>query len=237
MFPAMWPHGSRTVLIVPRDATSRALDADFLRQANIRLLSRPDVDQALKTARRSRPALIVREIDPADRHVGFYRRLKSDPETAAIPLIIVAAADCPGLEDLVDSDTILRTPLDRQAYFDAVRRFVRLPQRRHRRHPINLRVTYRVADRCGQAFTRNLSMYGALLKTDRLVPDRTRISVTFHIPGESEETGCEAVVHRTTASPAGTPGLAIEFVGLCGAAANRLRAFIDHQCVGVASGR
>lgn len=237
MFAPMWPSGSRTVLLVPRDAASTHLDADFLHQPNIRLLIRRDVEGALDAARRVHPTLIVREIDPSDRQADFYRRLKAERETAAIPLIIVATSDCSGLDDLVDSDAILRTPLNRQAYFDAVRRFVKLPQRRHRRHQINLRVTFHGDGLTGQAFTRDLSMTGALLKTDRLVPDGARVSVTLHIPGEPE-TGCEALVHRSNAAPGlRSSGLAIEFVGLTPEASGRLEAFIAGESAVAVVGR
>jgi CheY-like chemotaxis protein len=82
------------------------------------------------------------------------------------------------------------------------------------RQPVNLRFRYRIGDEAGQAFTRDLSEFGAFVKTDRVLAPDTRMSVCFCIPGRPEEIRCRAVVRRSvpmTTCPRQLAGFAIVF--------------------------
>ena len=128
-------------------------------------------------------------------------------------------------------DALLDKPLVRREYFDVVRRFVPLPKRRTQRAAVNLRFTYRLEGRKGQAFTRDISQNGAYLKSDRPAVLGARMDVEFNLPGMWDPLKCSANVRsspqrNTHHAPA---GFGIEFEGMSDEDADRLEAFIEHH--------
>jgi CheY-like chemotaxis protein len=228
----MWPRSSRTVLIVSENRHEPTLDSAFLHQPNIRLLTGyPDGD-GLKLARRKRPALIIENLCTTDRHgLEFCRELRSDRRTRAIPLILVIDPELHAEAGDADVDALLDKPLVRREYFNVVRRFVPLPKRRTQRAAVNLRFTYRLEGRTGQAFTRDISQNGAFLKSDVPASLGSRMEVEFSLPGAWDPLNCEAIVRS---SPQRIPhhsqtGFGIEFDGMSDEDADRLEEFIDHH--------
>jgi hypothetical protein len=97
---------------------------------------------------------------------------------------------------------------------------------------VNLRFSYRVADGWGQAFSRDVSVNGAFLKTDRILPLGTRIEVQFRLPGVWEEIRCHGVVRNTLVSDghaAQLGGFGIEFEGMRETDVERLELFIERH--------
>jgi uncharacterized protein (TIGR02266 family) len=129
------------------------------------------------------------------------------------------------------ADVVLGKPLKRRELFDAVRRFIPLPSRRTLRVFINLRFRYTANDRMAQAFSRDLSIRGTFLKTDRTLPLGTRLVLQFCLPGLAEEMRCSGVVRNTcsTTRAADPGGIGIEFEELRDRDRELLAAFIDQQ--------
>lgn len=232
MFEKLW-RNSRTVLVVSEERPDAILDAPFLHQPDIRLLSSYPDDHALELARRKHPSLIIEELHPPDRAgSNFRQQLRKDPRTRSIPLILVT--DDRSREHVDgEADMLLCKPLHRMQLFDAVRRFVAFPDRRHLRYGTNLRFTFTAEGQSGQAFSRDLSTGGAFLKTDRVLPLGARMDLAFRLPGAWEEIRCRAVVVRSTSEndphSCQSSGFAIEFQELTDDDAGRLDAFIDQH--------
>ena len=107
--------------------------------------------------------------------------------------------------------------------------FIRLPRRRDLRQIVNLRFIYEFEDHKWQAFSRDLSMYGAFLKTDHVLPHDARVQLHFSIPGDLETVNCHAFVRRSAPVEHPDPasaGFAVEFDSMADHDAERLEAFI-----------
>jgi hypothetical protein len=94
---------------------------------------------------------------------------------------------------------------------------VPLPDRRHLRYAINLRFTFEFDGQFCQAFSRDISLNGAFLKTDRLLPPGTHLQIGFHLPGDGVRICCGGVVRRVAENEAkhkGVSGLGVEFEGI-----------------------
>ncbi len=212
----MWRLRSYSILIASEGRPDPAIQPAFLQQPDVRLLTIPH-EEALEVARRERPSVIIGDLRaPNPSAFESCRRLRADRRTRSIPLILVGSA---GLREgaSVEADALLCEPIVQREYFEAVRRFVPLPKRRERRHPVNLRFTFQCGERRGQTFSRDLSGSGALLNTDLPVPPGSRLDLTFRVPGQEEEIRCEGVVVRRegeTAQPRLTGGLAVLFDGM-----------------------
>jgi uncharacterized protein (TIGR02266 family) len=97
---------------------------------------------------------------------------------------------------------------------------------------MNLRFTCHVEGRALQAFSRDISMNGAFLKTDRNVMQGTHLRVEFALPGQQDEIGCGARV-RNVVPPGSarghTSGVGIEFEGIRDQDLQRLEDYIGRQ--------
>jgi len=229
----MWGHRHRKVLIVAELGCKTGLHAAFLNQPDIRLLTSEPGEGARALARAEHPRLIIQDVvDPRDDSLALTRDFKSHSATRSIPIIAIAAQENEETVRDTGADTVLLKPLIQRAYWEAVRRFIRLPKRRDLRQIVNLRFTYEVGDRRWQAFSRDLSMYGAFLKTDHLPPQGERVRVQFNIPGHADAVTCDAIVRRSTPfDPHNhqTAGFAVEFEGLAEGDAERLERFVKRH--------
>ena len=129
------------------------------------------------------------------------------------------------------ADRLLAKPLCPQEFFEAVREYVPLPERKHLRHTVNLRFTFEVDSRPFQVFSRNISLNGAYLKTDSFVPNDTSLEVSFHLPGEPEPISCGAVVRRPPDldERQGSRGIGVEFREILDEDLGRLEAFLERN--------
>ncbi|HXV77034.1 MAG TPA: PilZ domain-containing protein [Candidatus Polarisedimenticolaceae bacterium] len=226
----MWSRRPNKVLIVARDPAAAGLSPAFLQHSGIDLHHVAGGSAALDAARRELPRLIVQQVDaPPDEAIALARGLKNDPHTAAIPLIAVADERLGDELTAAGVDAIVNRPLVLREYWDAVRRFVHLPRRRALRESINLRFTYVESERRSQAFSRDLSPYGAFLKTDQHVSVGARITVRFNLPGDPVAIECSAIVRGTCYADAHTAGFAIEFEGMAETDVARLERFVDRS--------
>ena len=229
----MWGRRHRKVLIVAELGCETGLHATFLNQPDIRLMTAEPGEGIRGLVRAEHPHLIIQNVgEPHDDSLDLIRHLKRDRPTRSIPLIAVAEQENEGTVREAGADTVLVKPLIQRAYWEAVRRFVRLPKRRDLRQIVNLRFTYEIGDRKWQAFSRDLSMYGAFLKTDHHLPPGSHIRVCFSIPGEASAVACEAIIrHSTPFDPHGhqSAGFAVEFEGLAEHDAERLERFVKRH--------
>ncbi len=228
----MWGR-ERSILLVSGERPSPGLRPGFLHGSGLRLtqaIADPDV---LDLARRERFDLIILDLPaPAESGLALCQRLKADAATRSTPLVVVAAEEAAHSARLVGVEATVGRPIVAREYHDAVGRFVRLPKRRLHRHLVNLRVQYESDVEAGQAFTRDLSVYGAFLKTDRFPTIGSELRVTFTIPGERRPVHCQAFVRRSASfddERVATPGFAIEFCGMDEAEVDRLACFLERQ--------
>lgn len=229
----MWGHRYSKILIVADTQPAPGLSPSFLHEPDIHLLQSPPGPEALECARDERPRLIIQDVsEPIDGALELTRTLSTDPATSSIPLIAVARRDLKQRARRAGANAVLAKPLIQREYWDAVRRYVLLPKRRGLRQIVNLRFQYRDGDRVRQAFSRDLSIYGAFLKTDCIPAQGTHIGVQFNIPGEAVPVECGAVVQRSMPyDPQGhhVAGFGVEFEGLGEGDLDRLERFINRH--------
>ncbi|MDH3628005.1 MAG: PilZ domain-containing protein [Acidobacteriota bacterium] len=229
----MWGRPKSTVMIVANQASTPSLRPGFLDEARLQMV---DLDaDCLQVAREARPGLIIEDVDADDtqRCLDLCQQLKTDPQTRGIPLVAVAFQGSEQQAREARADVVLRKPIVQSEYFDTICRYVRMPRRRENRHQINLRFQFEHDGRRGQAFSRDLSPYGAYLKTDFGVDvgeGGTTIRLHFRLPGDSREIHCLGDLRRAVPyrpGDAATAGFAVEFVKMDPRDLARMRAFLE----------
>ena len=119
----------KTVLVVEDDSSLREYYRSALVQAGYSVVAVEDGVDALRRVERDAPQAVV--LDMALPRLGgrdVQRELKSRPETASIPIVVVSGSD---ISDLDESDfaSILRKPIHAEAIVYAVDRCFRRAQR------------------------------------------------------------------------------------------------------------
>jgi PAS domain S-box-containing protein len=120
--------GPKTVLVVDDDRAVRELIERFLVKEGFRVVTATSGEEGLRAARELQPALItldvvMKELDGW----AVLRTLKSDPDLAAIPVIMVTIVDDPTQANALGADDFLLKPVDRTQLAEMIRRHLFLP--------------------------------------------------------------------------------------------------------------
>ncbi|MFA6194755.1 MAG: response regulator [Patescibacteria group bacterium] len=82
------------ILIIDDDEVMRRLYGSLLGKAGYEVIYSPDSVQGRELARRFHPDLILMDIEmPVENGLTASRRLKEEPETANIPIVLLTNAD------------------------------------------------------------------------------------------------------------------------------------------------
>jgi two-component system response regulator MprA len=115
-------NGKAIILVVDRDPHIRELEAHFLNQAGYSVGFAKDGDGALEQARSIHPEIIITEIlVPALDGLTLCRRLKADPETRDIAVLVFSILAAAGRAREAGADAFLLKPLAEHTLVDTVR--------------------------------------------------------------------------------------------------------------------
>jgi CheY-like chemotaxis protein len=119
------PEARPTLLVVERDPHIRVLEALFLDQAGYAVEFADDGAAALERARALRPSLVITEIlVPRLDGLALCRRLKEDPETRGIMVLIFSILTASARARDAGADAFLRKPLAEQKLVETVRQLL-----------------------------------------------------------------------------------------------------------------
>jgi CheY-like chemotaxis protein len=117
--------GNAVILCVERDPYVRDLEAYFLNEAGFGVTFAEDGIQALELARRTHPAIVITEIlVPKLDGLALCRRLKSDPATSDIAVLIFSLLAAERRAQDAGADAFLSKPMSAQSLKDAVARLL-----------------------------------------------------------------------------------------------------------------
>lgn len=113
------------LLIAERDPSVRELQRHFLEKAGFTLDFADDGEAALERAREARPSLIVTEIlIPRLDGLALCRRLKDDPVTRDIPVIVFSILAAAARAEEAGASAFLRKPFVETAFLGKVRELI-----------------------------------------------------------------------------------------------------------------
>jgi len=132
-FPAELASGpGPTVVVVEDDRRSFDLLRVYLEAAGARVVSARDGEEGLDTVRRLSPAGVVLDILlPGIDGWEVLAQLKADPETAAIPVIVVSMLDERGRGFALGAAEYLVKPVGKDPLLAALHRAAAIPERQH----------------------------------------------------------------------------------------------------------
>ena len=117
--------GKAIILVVDRDPHVRELEEHFLREAGFSVAFAEDGDGALVEAQKILPDILITEIlVPALDGLALCRRLKADPRTRDIAVLVFSILAAGGRAREAGADAFLLKPLGEHALVDTVRRLL-----------------------------------------------------------------------------------------------------------------
>src|SRR6185503_2845658 len=117
--------GKAIILVVDRDPHIRELESHFLDQAGYSVGFAEDGDGALEQARRINPDIIITEIlVPVLDGLTLCRRLKADPKTQDISVLVFSILAASERAREAGADAFLKKPLAEHTLVNTVRRLL-----------------------------------------------------------------------------------------------------------------
>ncbi len=173
------------ILLVDDQGLFRGAAEEVLRRTGCEALFAAGGTEALDLARRERPQLVVVSAQMTGMTgLDLARVLKADPAFARTPIVLVGP---PGIEDKArraGADASLATPLDPEAFFATLRRYLQVLPREEARSAVGWSVTFWRDGLQHTGTIRDLSRGGFFVRTDVRQPIGARLEVSFDVPVE-----------------------------------------------------
>jgi len=127
-------NGKAIILVVDRDPHVRELESHFLHQAGYSVEFEQNGDSALEQARKIVPDIIITEIlVPTLDGLALCRRLKADPRTRDVAVLVFSILAAAGRAKEAGADAFLLKPLAEHTLVDTVRELLEARAARLRR--------------------------------------------------------------------------------------------------------
>lgn len=175
-----------SILLVDDSGLFRAVTEKIQRRTHCRLLFAGSGAEALAVARREQPDLIFVDGDMKDMN-GFdvCRVLKADPAFTHTPIVIVSDRELSADESRrAGAAAWLGKPLDEDAIFDSIRRFLQVSPRDAERSTVGWPITFWRDGAQHEGSLRDLSRGGFYIRTAVRQPVGARLEISFEVPGE-----------------------------------------------------
>jgi CheY-like chemotaxis protein len=211
------------ILLVDDSGLFRGAAEEVLKRTGCDTLTATGGTEALDLARRERPQMIVVKagLTPMT-GLDLCRVLKADPAFAKTPIAIVGPAGTEDAARRAGADAMLPLPLDPEAFFAVIRRFLQVMPREEARAAVEWSVTFWRDGMQHAGTIRDLSRGGFFVRTQVRQPIGARLDVSFDVPVERgvKTIVAEAIVVRLGRE--NDPGLGCRFFQLSAASRQNL---------------
>ena len=174
-----------SILLVDDSGLFRGAAEEVLRRTGCETLTALTGTEALDVARREHPQMIVVKAGMS-RMTGLdlCRVLKADPAFAKIPIAVVTQAGAEEEARRAGADAVLPLPLDPEAFFAVIRRFLQVVPREEARAAVEWSITFWRDGLQHVGTIRDLSRGGFFVRTPVRQPVGARLDVSFDVPVE-----------------------------------------------------
>jgi len=224
-------HNRRTILLVDDAALFRDLGSLFLARSGEVVTARDGIE-ALARIARERPEVVVADLDmPRLDGAELCRRLKADPETRAIPVILVTSGDEAqhrARAVRAGADDVIAKPISRIALIQAVNRFLRgTGVRGLTRVPMVAEVRIQGTSELSHGIARNLSRGGIFVEAERAAAPDTEVELRFELPDSRVPIAPTAeVMWCRERTPQHAAGMGMRFLALDRASAQKIDDYV-----------
>lgn len=176
----------KKILLVDDVKLLLEIQKKFLASSHVQILTANNGAEALETARRELPDLIIMDkYMPNIDGLTCCRRIKEDPSLSHIPIIMAtnAAEDADNLEYITAGCAdVLSKPIDCKLFLNAIKKYIPDIERRSIRVPLKIEMQMLHKGANYKMTTENLSLNGTFAVTDLAVALYDEVKFTFVLP-------------------------------------------------------
>jgi CheY-like chemotaxis protein len=191
---------SRTVLIAERGRSLVPPGQTVLEREHVGIVAATTGEEVLADLRKFRPRLLIVGPDLPDMPIAeLCRRIRADPETRAISILLVVSVVERGRASdalAAGANALVFRPIEAAEFDRQVGALLSVPTRKELRVLVQLRVEDSREGFFFLGHTRNLSVSGLLLETDHPLEVGRAMGLRFFLPGRPQELTAVAEVVR-----------------------------------------
>jgi CheY-like chemotaxis protein len=195
-----------------------------------------DPEQALATAQRVRPSLVVVDAGGVPDAIKLIHKLRRDPATRYTSIVAIAGR-ARNLRDEqlreAGANLVLPSTLRAAIYDRRLEELLEVPPRRETRLSAHFQLWCR-SEPSGplrEALVLNISVRGMLIETEEPLPAGATVEIRLPLPNEPEPVPLMALVERVAQEAEGRHRSGIQFLILRDHVRDRIRAYIDSAAV------
>ncbi len=222
------------VLIVCRDDLASELGRTVLWRPDIERTAIRDPAEAVPTAARLVPNLVVLDGSDLDGTLALVRLLRADTRTRPSAIVVLGRSLSSELEDRIlaaGANAVVPVPVDEFVWDRRLEELLSVPPRRTQRITVRLRDWSRFVREAEEmeGAVVNIGARGALLESPYPLELGAKLGLGFSLAGETAEVQVVAQVVRQADSAAGRFRSGVEFLAYRGNAQERIASFVEKE--------
>jgi CheY-like chemotaxis protein len=175
----------KKILLVDDVRLFLKLEETFFKRTGCEIFTAQSGEEAIDLAQKLKPELILLDfIMPDMMGDAVVAKLKADPATRSIPIIIVStSSDAKDIEKCfaAGADDYVTKPINPQEVLSKAANLLNIPQRFHYRLPVTIKVQGESGVSSFIGFSRNLSLGGILVECRETVPMQAGVELELPI--------------------------------------------------------
>jgi len=191
----------KKILLVDDVRLFLKLEETFFRRTGCEIHMAQSGAEAMEVAREQQPNLILLDfIMPDMMGDEVVKKLKSDPDTSGIPIMIVStSADANDIEKCfrAGADDYVTKPINPQEVLAKAANLLNIPHRLHYRLPVNMKVIGAAGSLSFIGFSRNISLGGMLVESRDPVARDARVLLELPILSDNRSIALRGSIVRT----------------------------------------
>ncbi len=235
--------GMPKILLVDDVALFLEIQKKYLNLSAVTILTAKNGEEALEIVGRERPDLVILDVNmPKMDGVTCCTRIKQDPATRAIPVIMVSNVYRQEDIDLcwnAGCDDFMQKPVEGRLFLEKARKFLPAIERREIRLPCQILVSCTVDSEQFVATSGDISLHGIYLASPAKMEREREVSLSFTLPGSGTTTTARGRVawlnegrDRLTSSL--PTGFGVQFMEITGEGmallrTNELKSFLERS--------
>jgi len=216
------------------------LEKSYLNRSSFTITTARSGPEALVSIRSDRPTLVILDLlMPGMDGDEVCRKVKSDPLTNTIPIIMVSSIQDPELRDRcfrAGCDAFVPKPIKKEDLLEAIEKIAVIAKRQDPRMPTHLLAEVRHDGKRKELWIHSISKGGVFLESDPAPDIGDELSITFSLPGVEEKISARARVKwQGTIREDSPPGAGCQFIEIEERLADIIRDYVNEKLAAVGS--
>lgn len=226
------------ILIVDDTELFLDLETSFLNRSAFNINTARSGPEALLAIRSNRPTLVILDLlMPGMDGDEVCTRIKSDPLTNTIPIIMVSSRDSSDLEQrcyTAGCDAFVSKPLKREELLDAIEKTIVIAKRKFPRIPTHLLSDVWHGGQYMELWIQSISRGGVFLEMEPAAPLGDELDITFALPGIEDKIKAKIAVRwQGIIREDVPPGIGCQFIEIDEQLANIVGDYVNEKLAAV----